>query len=114
MQNTFVTPVFSGSTDLRQAAGQLIEEAAKAARRKKEMNDQLIETLYGDMTSLYHLDQIRTQEQGTAEETQPKEGIPQESRALLGAIAGAWILIGCGQGISVWKARKKELKKGSQ
>ena len=67
MQDTFVTPVFNGSTDLRQAAGQMIEETAKAARRKKEMNDEFIETLYRDMTSLYHLDQIKATGEGENE-----------------------------------------------
>ncbi len=114
MSNTFVTPVFNGSADLRQAAGQMIEEAAKAARRKKEMNDQFIETLYSDMTSLYHLDQIRTEESPDAESERPKEGIPTESKVLLGAIAGIWVLMGLGQGIMKRKERKKELKKRQQ
>ena len=96
MQDTFVTPVFNGSTDLRQAAGQMIEETAKAARRKKEMNDEFVENLYRDMTSLYHLDQIKV----TGGEEDETEGgvtetpIASESKVLLGAIVVIWILIG--------------------
>ncbi|MBQ3705940.1 MAG: extracellular solute-binding protein [Clostridia bacterium] len=102
MSNTFTTPVFNGSADLRQAAGQLIEESAKAARRKKEMNREFIETLYSDMTSLYHLDQIQvTREEGeTAEDagrTESDTPLPTESRVLLGAIAAIWIVIGIGR-----------------
>ena len=96
MEDTFVTPVFNGSADLRQAAGQMIEETAKGARRKKEMNDAFIENLYRDMTSLYHLDQIKVtggDENETAEDT-PDTPIAPESRVLLAAIAVIWILIG--------------------
>ena len=95
MADTFVTPVFNGSTDLRQAAGQLVEETAKAARRKKEMNDAFIESLYTDMTNLYHLDQIRVtgadgETAAAAEENAP---LPAASKALLAALCGSWLLI---------------------
>ena len=53
--DTFVTPVFNGSTSLRSAAGQLIESACKSARRKQELN---IPQLYNEVNSLYRLDQI--------------------------------------------------------
>jgi multiple sugar transport system substrate-binding protein len=39
IDNTFITPVFNGSTSLRNAAGQLIENVAKAVKRKKTVND---------------------------------------------------------------------------
>ena len=96
MQDTFVTPVFNGSADLRQAAGQMIEETAKGARRKKEMNDAFIENLYRDMTSLYHLDQIKVTggDENETEEDTPETPIAPESRVLLAAIAVIWILIG--------------------
>ena len=97
MGDTFVTPVFNGSTDLRQAAGQMIEETAKAARRKKEMNDEFIANLYTDMTNLFHLDQIRvTGEDGdtVASTETANEPLPVASRILLYSICGIWILIG--------------------
>ena len=108
MSDTFVTPVFNGSADLRQAAGQMIEETAKAARRKKEMNDAFIEELYSDMRSLFHLDQIQVSGEKTedAAETAPAE-IPAESKILLGTLAGIWILIGVSRLISGRKAKKK-------
>ena len=106
MSNTFVTPVFNGSADLRQAAGQMIEETAKAARRKKEMNDAFIENLYNDMTSLYHLDQIQVSGQ-EGETRKEMSAIPAESKVLLGAIAGIWILIGIFRMVSARKAKKK-------
>jgi len=94
MADTFVTPVFNGSADLRQAAGQMIEETAKAARRKKEMSDAFIEELYDNMVSLYRLDQIQVSE--TEEETAETENepLPTASKVLLGTLAGIWVLIG--------------------
>ena len=51
--DTFVTPVFNGSTSLRSAAGQMIENVSKSARRKEKMNDAYIDKLYADVTSLF-------------------------------------------------------------
>ena len=112
MQNTFVTPVFNGSTDLRQAAGQMIEETAKGARRKKKMNDAFIADLYSNMTSLYHLDQIHVSaaegETGGAEtDAGASQPLPDASRALLIALAGIWILIGLSRLRAARKAKKQ-------
>ena len=57
INNTFVTPVYNGSTNLRDAAGQLIEEVTKAARRNKVVDDEFIANLYKEMTSLYKLNE---------------------------------------------------------
>lgn len=54
-QNTFVTPVFNGSTSLRNAAGQLIEEVTKAERRGGEVDAAFVKKLYKEMISLYKL-----------------------------------------------------------
>ena len=111
LENTFVTPVFNGSASLRQAAGQLIEETAKAARRKKEMNDAFIQSLYEDMTSLYRLDQIQTGVNPEAEEESAEaEPLPRASKALLGLLAGIWILMGCYKLAEAKKAKKKRAK----
>ena len=113
MSDTFVTPVFNGSADLRQAAGQLIEETAKAARRKKEMNDDALEKLFSSMTSLYHLDQIRKTEsvsEATGETAETRTDLPAESVALLVSIAAIWILIGAFQMVSARKAARKKGK----
>ena len=62
MADTFVTPVFNGSSSLRSAAGQLIEETVKAARRNKEMNDSFIDEQFQKVADLYRLDQIQVSE----------------------------------------------------
>ncbi len=58
VEDTFVTPVFNGSTSLRNAAGQLIENVTKSVRRKETVDDAYMKSLYADITSLYRLDQI--------------------------------------------------------
>ncbi|MDO5425017.1 MAG: extracellular solute-binding protein [Eubacteriales bacterium] len=90
-ENTFVTPVFNGSTSLRDAAGQMIENVTKSVRRKQEVDDAYIEALYEDVTSLYHLDQIG----GTAATGEKEElgELPGTAVALLAALVGAWVLI---------------------
>ena len=99
MADTFVTPVFNGSASLRSAAGQLIENTVKGARRKQEMNDAFIEKLYSDVSSLYRLDQLGGN-RGAQE-------IPAGSKALLGVIAGIWVLIGL---YKLREARKNKKK----
>lgn len=111
LDHTFVTPVFNGSASLRQAAGQMIEETAKAARRKKDMNDAFIEALYSDMNSLYRLDQVSAVGQGTGEKARARGdngGLPPESVGLLAAIAGVWIIIG------IFKLREAGKKKAGK
>ena len=104
-----MTPVFNGSADLRQAAGQMIEETAKAARRKKEMNDAFLDNLYSDMTSLYHLIQVIQSHRRKGGRSPAGKGIPRESKSLLGGIAGIWILIGL---YKLCEGRKKAQKQG--
>ncbi|WP_022775765.1 ABC transporter substrate-binding protein [Butyrivibrio sp. AE2015] len=92
-ENTFVTPVFNGSTSVRDAAGQLIENVTKAVRRKKTVDDKFIDDLYEEVKSLYHLDQGST---GAANSGQKKDLVPLpfESVAFLSLLVIAWILIG--------------------
>jgi len=88
-ENTFVTPVFNGSTSLRNAAGQLIENVNKSVRRKQEIHDEYMAELYGEVSALYRLDQIST--------TSGKQSfgeLPGASKALLGALALCWVLMG--------------------
>ena len=89
IDNTFVTPVFNGSASLRDAAGQMIEEVTKGVRRKKEVNDAFIDTLYSDMTSLYRLDQ--TASSGGKTDLGP---LPATAVILLASLVTAWVLIG--------------------
>ena len=102
-EDTFTTPVFNGSASLCSAAGQLIENTCKSARRNEEMNDAYIEKLYKDITSLYRLDQI----QGT-HTTGANREIPAASKALLLAIAVIWLLIGSYRLYIVQKDKKKQ------
>jgi multiple sugar transport system substrate-binding protein len=92
IDNTFVTPVFNGSTSLRDAAGQLIENTVKSVRRKQEVNDEYIENLYSDVTSLYRLDQLGTD--GVSQNGKTDLGkLPGTAVALLSALVTAWVLI---------------------
>jgi len=87
--NTFVTPVFNGSASLRNAAGQLIENVNKSVRRKQEVNDTYMETLYEEVSALYRLDQVTGSNGKITFGT-----LPPASKALLGGLAICWILMG--------------------
>ncbi|MBO4298467.1 MAG: ABC transporter substrate-binding protein, partial [Clostridia bacterium] len=91
--DTFVTPVFNGSTSLRDAAGQMIENVTKSVRRKQTVDDAYIEKLYGDMVSLYRLNTSGSQ--SAAGSARSELGpLPRTAVALIAALAAAWILIG--------------------
>lgn len=84
---TFVTSVFNGSASLRDAAGQLIENVTKGVRRKTEIDDAYIDSLYDDMNSLYRLDQT-----SALGNTKAQFGeLPTESKALLWTLLIVWI-----------------------
>ena len=91
VQYTFVTPVFNGSTSLRDAAGQLIEDVAKSVRRKKTVDDAYLDQLFDDVTALYRLDQTAGMGGGSKEDLGP---LPTASKALLITLGVTWILIG--------------------
>ena len=91
VQYTFVTPVFNGSTSLRDAAGQLIEDVTKAVRRKKTVDDAYLDALFDDVTALYRLDQTTGMAGGSKEDMGP---LPAASKALLAVLAVTWVLIG--------------------
>ncbi len=92
-QNTFVTPVFNGSASLRNAAGQLVEDVCKAARRSQKVDDAFIQELFANVKSLYLLDQPAANEAAPKKLTEP---LPAESVAILGVLAGVWVLLGVG------------------
>ena len=85
VSNTFVTAVFNGSASLRNAAGQMIEEVKKSARRGESIDDAYLENLFSEMVSLYRLDQVSTS--GGRAELGP---LPGTSVALLAALGFAW------------------------
>ncbi len=90
VNNTFVTPVFNGSTSLRDAAGQMIESVTKSVRRKQEINEEYMEKLYADMLSLHHLNQG---EVGATDGKADLGELPTTAKVLLGTLAGVWIMI---------------------
>jgi multiple sugar transport system substrate-binding protein len=88
--NTFTTPVFNGSVSLRDAAGALIENVAKAKRRGTDVDEAFIQKTYDDVRSLYKLD-AHIQGAGTKEVSGE---LPFASKILISVLALAWIVIG--------------------
>ena len=88
-ENTFVTPVFSGSASLRDAAGHLIESVTKSTRRKETVDGAYMDTLFSETKALYRLDQL-TGAAGKAN----LGPLPTEAVVLLGALGATWVLIG--------------------
>lgn len=103
--NTFTADVFNGSTSLRNAAGEMIEDVTKAVKRKKMVNDNYIDKLYTEVTSLYRLDQIE------AREGKIRLGkMPTTSILLLSSIGVVWCGIIAYVSVGAIKKRKNELK----
>ncbi len=90
IDNTFITPVFNGSASLRNAAGMLIEETGKAVKRKIEINDAQLESIFNKATSLYKLGEIK----GSAESEQQMGELPAGAVALLASLGVVWLSIG--------------------
>ncbi|MCR4901952.1 MAG: extracellular solute-binding protein [Butyrivibrio sp.] len=91
ISNTFVTPVFNGSTSLRNAAGTMIENVTKAKRRKKTVDDAFIDALYDEVYSLYHLDQTSSASGAVVKDLGP---LPTESKVLIIVLIVIWVLLG--------------------
>ena len=105
LDNTFITPVFNGSANLRNAAGQMIEEVAKSVRRGQEIDGEYIEALYGRMSTLYHLEEISASEEGPSKID--FDGIPKESTVLIAAVGGVWLILGVYFVFTLVKKNKK-------
>ena len=101
--NTFTTPVFNGSTSLRDAAGQLVEDVTKAVRRKKTVDDAYIDNLFQSVTDMYELNQPRGGED-TPRDLGP---LPMGSKLLLIGLAAVWVILGAAM-IAGRMKRKKE------
>ena len=95
IDNTFVTPVFSGSASLRNAAGQMIEDVAWAGKTNKTVDDEYIQGLYGKMKSLYHLEKVALGD------------FPAGSIVLLASIGTIWVAMGTILIVKKVKKRKK-------
>ena len=106
IDNTFVTPVFNGSTSLRNAAGAMIEDVVLATKQKKPINDEYINTLYDNMNSLYKLNQIDWS--GQKANFGP---LPSTAVFLIGAVSSVWIIIALTFIVNKVKKRKIEASK---
>ena len=101
--NTFVTPVFNGSTSLRNAAAQLINKTVKSVRRRETIDDEYFANMYEEVTALYRLDQLSVSKDSRAE----LGPLPSESKALLITLGVVWIGIGVYFAYGLVKKRKK-------
>lgn len=88
--NTFVTPVFNGSTSLRNASGQLIEDTAKAVRRGQTLDDAFFEKLYANTIALYRLDSVGKVTSGGKTDLGP---LPTGSVVLIVTLLVVWTII---------------------
>jgi len=93
---TFVTPVFNGSASLRNAAGQLVENVCKAARRNQTIDEAYMQKNFEEVSALFRLNEIKiTEENGSGGQSKKDlDSLPQTSRTLLGLLFLAWSLIG--------------------
>ena len=105
--DTFVTPVFNGSASLRDASGQLIENVAKSVRRKKEVNEEYMDTLFADVASLYRLDTGVAAGEDLNSGKQEFGELPMGSKLLLGTLGITWL------GIFLYIFYEKKKKKAS-
>ena len=105
-QYTFTTPVFNGSTSLRDAAGQLIESTVKSIRRKETVDDAYFEKLYSTVRSLYNLDKIKVDASAGKSALGP---LPGTSVALICTLGSVWAVIAAV--FIIAKVRKKRMKR---
>ncbi len=103
VDDTFVTPVFNGSTSLRDAAGQMIENVTKSVNRRETIDDAYMDKLYKDVTSRYRLGSVM-QATGAKKDLGP---LPSTAKLLLSGLAVTWVLIGVYVARETLKKRKK-------
>lgn len=89
-EHTFTTPVFNGSTSLRDAAGQMIEDVTKSVRRRQTVDSDYLDKLFKDVNALYRLDQVSISASGGKADLGP---LPSTSVTLLLTLAAVWVLI---------------------
>lgn len=102
IDNTFITPVFNGSASLRDAAGSLVENTCKSARRGETINDAYFDSLFEKVTSLYHLDQAQS-----IESDKDLGPLPTTAKILLGTLLVSWILLAI-YGYREWRKQKTQ------
>lgn len=86
-ENTFITPVFNGSSLVRSASGELIETTLQSVKSKSyEDSDAWFEKLFSETSVLYKLDELsNNRELGE---------LPSTSKILLISLGSIWVLIG--------------------
>ena len=89
--NTFTTPVFNGSTALREASEALIETTAKSVKRHAVFNDEFVQTLYDDINAQCRLDQIEAAD--NAKTIAALGPMPVTSVILLTSLGVVWLFI---------------------
>ncbi len=104
-ENSFTTPVFNGSTSLRNAAGELVELTVSSATKNRVINDEFMKTLFSRVTTLHKLDQIQT---STSTQKKEFDKLPTESIVFIAGFCGVWIGIGSFAFISHIVKRKKQ------
>lgn len=87
IDHTFVTPVFNGSTSVRDAAGTLIETVCNAARRKTTVDEAYIDNTFDDISARYNLSEYGSNG------TKDLGPMPKDSIILLTTLGGVWVLI---------------------
>ena len=105
LDNTFITPVFNGSANLRNAAGELIEESAKRIRRKGIVDDEFINLTFQKMSTLYHLDEISVG--NNAPVKIEFNGLPKQVVIGIWGLGAIWVFIGIYFVASLIKKHKK-------
>ena len=89
--NTFVTPVFNGSADLRSAAGEMIEIVVKGVRRGKKVDEKFLDDTFAEAAALYRLDSI------VPDSTQPVKRdlgpMPIGAKVLIAGFVSVWLFI---------------------
>ncbi|MBP3313645.1 MAG: extracellular solute-binding protein [Oscillospiraceae bacterium] len=108
-ENTFVTPVFNGSTSLRNAAGQMIENVTKSVKRKQTVDDAYLEKLQQEVTALYRLDQLSAGSVGQGSLGK----LPTEAVALLGVLGAVWVFLALYFVIGQLRAKRRKNGKNS-
>ena len=106
-KNTFVTPVFNGSTSLRDAAGSMIETSVKLARNGKKLDKAYVKKIYDNVTSLYHLDSLQATA-GTDPSSKDLGPLPVTAKLLIGTLVFVWIILAA-YGIREIKHKKETL-----
>jgi multiple sugar transport system substrate-binding protein len=105
--NTFVTPVFNGSTSLRNAAGDLIEYVVRDVRdagTSATVNEAYVSELFGKVTSLHHLDDFGSEPKTDDSIDSP---LPGGAKALLISLGSVWTLLAIYFSYQFLKKRKK-------